>query len=110
VAQALAEAYSEPQLLPKHRFNAVLKLERRGRHDGLVAVGGNYYGVPDRKRRVVEIERLSDLYPYYQTRHRRCNFSIISDSNVEAARRGAAPSDGLFKHDDPGGDTRSLAA
>nr|AAQ18030.1 integrase [Agrobacterium radiobacter] len=47
--------------LPEHRFNAVLKLERRVSHDGLVAVGGNYYSVPDRTRRVVEVEQLPDL-------------------------------------------------
>ncbi|USI77635.1 IS21 family transposase [Sphingopyxis sp. USTB-05] len=61
VAEAFAEEQDELQRLPEHRFNAVLKLERRVSHDGLVAVGGNYYSVPDRTRRVVEIEQLPDL-------------------------------------------------
>jgi hypothetical protein len=61
VAEAFAEEQEELQRLPEHRFNAVLKLERRVSHDGLVAVGGNYYSVPDRTRRVVEIEQLPDL-------------------------------------------------
>lgn len=61
VAAAFAEEQDELQRLPEHRFNAVLKLERRVSHDGLVAVGGNYYSVPDRTRRVVEIEQLPDL-------------------------------------------------
>ncbi len=49
------------QTLPEHRFDAVLKLERRVSHDGFVAVGGNYYSVPDRTRRVVEVQQLPDL-------------------------------------------------
>lgn len=61
VAEAFAEEQGELQRLPEHRFNAVLKLERRVSHDGLVAVGGNYYSVPDRTRRVVDVEQLPDL-------------------------------------------------
>jgi len=30
-------------------------------HDGFVAVGGNYYSVPDRTRRIVEVQQLPDL-------------------------------------------------
>ena len=42
-------------------FDALLKLERRVSHDGLVSIGGNYYSVPDRTRRVVEVHQLPDL-------------------------------------------------
>jgi hypothetical protein len=49
------------QTLPEHHFDAVLKLERRVSHDGFVAIGGNYYSVPDRTRRVVEVQQLPDL-------------------------------------------------
>jgi transposase len=56
VAEAFAEEQVELQRLPEHRFAAVLKLDRWVSHDGLVAVGGNYYSVPDRTRRIVEIE------------------------------------------------------
>ena len=49
------------QRLPEHRFNAVLRVERRVTHDGFVAVGGNFYSVPDRTRRIVEVEQLPDL-------------------------------------------------
>ena len=30
-------------------------------HDGLVSIGGNYYSVPDRTRRVVEVQQLPDV-------------------------------------------------
>ena len=61
VAEAFAAEQPELQALPDHRFDAVLKLERRGSHDGFVAIGGNYYSVPDRTRRVVEVQQLPDL-------------------------------------------------
>ncbi len=62
VAEAFAAEQPELlQTLPEHRFDAVLKLERRVSHDSFVAVGGNYYSVPDRTRRVVEVQQLPDL-------------------------------------------------
>jgi transposase len=61
VAEAFAAEHPELQALPQHRFDAVLKLERRVSHDGFVAIGGNYYSVPDRTRRVVEVQQLPDL-------------------------------------------------
>jgi transposase len=61
VAEAFAAEQPELQTLPDHRFDAVLKLERRVSHDGFVAVGGNSYSVPDRTRRLVEVQQLPDL-------------------------------------------------
>src|SRR5882762_5377132 len=61
VAEAFTAEQPELQTLPEHRFDAVLKLERRVSHDGFVAIGGNYYSVPDRTRRVVEVQQLPDL-------------------------------------------------
>jgi len=61
VGEAFAAEQPELQTLPQHRFDAVLKLERRVSHDGFVAIGGNYYSVPDRTRRVVEVQQLADL-------------------------------------------------
>lgn len=60
IAEAFAAEQPELQTLPEHRFDAVLKLERRVSHDGFVAIGGNYYSVPDRTRRVVEVQQLPD--------------------------------------------------
>ena len=61
VTEAFAAEQPELQHLPAHRFDAVLKLERRVSHDGFVAIGGNYYSVPDRTRRIVEVQQLPDL-------------------------------------------------
>jgi transposase len=60
VAEAFAAEQTELQPLPGLRFDAVLKLERRVSHDGFVAIGGNYYSVPDRTRRIVEVQQLAD--------------------------------------------------
>ena len=62
--RVIAEHFAEerPQLrpLPAAAFTAVIRLERRVSHEGLVSVGGNYYSVPERtRRRVVEVHSLA---------------------------------------------------
>jgi len=62
--QVVAEHFSRErptlQGLPAAMFNAVIRLERRVSHDGLVSVGGNYYSVPDcTRRRVLEVHSLA---------------------------------------------------
>lgn len=61
VAEAFAAEQPDLQSLPAMPFDALLKLERRVSHEGLVSIGGNYYSVPDRTRRVVEVHQLPDL-------------------------------------------------
>jgi transposase len=61
VAEAFATERPELQALPATPFDALLKLERRVSHDGLVSIGGNYYSVPDRTRRIVEVQQLPDM-------------------------------------------------
>ncbi|MET3408869.1 IS21 family transposase [Methylobacterium sp. 1030] len=60
VSEAFAAEKPELQPLPAVPFDVLLKLERRVSHDGLVSIGGNYYSVPDRTRRVVEVHQLPD--------------------------------------------------
>jgi transposase len=61
VAEAFIAEKPELQALPAHCFDAVLKLDRRVSHDGFVSIGGNYYSVPDRTRRIVEVQQLPGL-------------------------------------------------
>jgi transposase len=61
VMEAFVAEQPELQPLPDAPFDALLKLERRVSHDGLVSIGGNYYSVPDRTRRVVEVHQLPDV-------------------------------------------------
>jgi len=60
VSEAFAEERSALRPLPALPFRAVLRLERRVTHEGVVSVGGNLYSVPDRTRRVVEVHQLAD--------------------------------------------------
>ena len=61
VNETFAEEKPALQPLPLVPFRAVLKLERRVSHEGMVSVGGNLYSVPDATRkRVVEVHSLAD--------------------------------------------------
>lgn len=60
VSDAFAAEQPDLQSLPAGPFDVLLKLERRVSHDGLVSIGGNYYSVPDRTRRIVEVHQLAD--------------------------------------------------
>jgi transposase len=60
VSEAFAAEKLDLQALPATPFDALLKLERRVSNDGLVSIGGNYYSVPDRTRRIVEVHQLAD--------------------------------------------------
>ncbi len=60
VSEAFTAEKPDLQVLPATPFDALLKLERRVSNDGLVSIGGNYYSVPDRTRRVVEVHQLPD--------------------------------------------------
>src|SRR3954454_18561781 len=60
VSEAFAAEKPALQPLPATPFDALLKLERRVSHDGLVSIGGNYYSVPDWPRRIVEVHQLPD--------------------------------------------------
>jgi len=61
VNEAFAEEKPTLQLLPLIPFGAVLKLERRISHEGMVSIDSNLYSVPDAtRRRIVEVHRLAD--------------------------------------------------
>ena len=57
VDDAFAEEQPSLKPLPAIPYSAVLTVERRVSHDGMVAVAGNYYSVPDTTRkRVLEVQ------------------------------------------------------
>jgi hypothetical protein len=65
ITEAFAAERPALKPLPALPFQAVLKLERRVTHEGVVSVGGNLYSVPDRTRRVVEVHQLADEIQIY---------------------------------------------
>ncbi len=57
VDEHFAEERPHLLALPAHRYDAVLTVERRISQEGMVAVGGNQYSVPDTtRRRIVEVQ------------------------------------------------------
>lgn len=57
VTEHFAEEQPTLKGLPAGPFNAVLRLERRISHEGMISVGGNLYSVPDgTRRRPVEVQ------------------------------------------------------
>ena len=61
VNEAFAEERASLKALPGASYCAVLRLERRASHEGMVSVGGNLYSVPDTtRRRVFDVHVLAD--------------------------------------------------
>ena len=61
VNESFAEEKSALAPLPLLPYRAVLRLERRISHEGMISVGGNTYSVPDTaRRRVLEVHSMID--------------------------------------------------
>ncbi|MGE5669446.1 MAG: IS21 family transposase [Betaproteobacteria bacterium] len=84
VAEHFAEEQGQLQPLPALAFDAVIRLERRISHEGMVSVAQNFYSVPDgTRKRVVEVQMsptqvrlyeagtLIAVHPVLEGRHQR---------------------------------------
>jgi hypothetical protein len=60
--RSLAQERADLKPLPAERFDAVLRIERRVSHEGMVSVGTNLYSVPDENRggALAEVETTAD--------------------------------------------------
>jgi transposase len=67
VNEAFAEERGALKPLPLAAYQAVLRLERRVSHEGMVCVGGNLYSVPDTtRRRVLDVHVLADAIRIFE--------------------------------------------
>jgi len=67
VNEAFAEEKDALRRLPRAPYQAVLQLERRVSHEGMVCVGGNLYSVPDTtRRRVLDVHVLADCIRIFE--------------------------------------------
>ena len=67
VNEAFAEEKPSLKPLPLAPYRAVLRLERRASHEGMVSVGGNLYSVPDTtRRRVFDVHVLADAIRIFE--------------------------------------------
>jgi transposase len=61
VNETFAEEKPALKPLPLTPYRAVLKLERRVSHEGMVSIGGNLYSVPDTtRRRILDVHAFAD--------------------------------------------------
>jgi transposase len=67
VNEAFAEERPALKPLPLAPYRAVLKLERRVSHEGMVSVSGNLYSVPDTtRRRILDVHVLADAIHVFE--------------------------------------------
>jgi transposase len=67
VNEVFAEEKPTLKPLPLAPYRAVLKLERRVSHEGMVSIGGNLYSVPDTtRRRVLDVHVLADAIQIFE--------------------------------------------
>ena len=67
VNEAFAEEKASLLPLPSAPYQAVLRLERRASHEGMVSIGGNLYSVPDTtRRRVFDVHVLADAIRIFE--------------------------------------------
>jgi transposase len=102
VNEAFAEERPALRPLPLVPYRAVLKLERRVSHEGMVSVAGNLYSVPDTtRRRVLEVHVLADEIRIFEegilvARH--APLEGRGQTRVDPAHRKLGPSPGR-RHD-----------
>lgn len=95
VAEAFAEEKPVLIPLPAIAYNAVLTIERRVSHEGMVSVGGNLYSVPDTTRkRHVEVQNLVGQIRIFEDGILIASHPVLDGKNrrrVDPAHRKAPP-------------------
>ncbi len=95
VDQAFAEEQGKLNALPAIAYSAVLTIERRVSHEGMISLGGNLYSVPDatRKRRV-EVQNHPKEVRIFEDGVLIANHPVLEGKNqrrVDPAQRKAPP-------------------
>lgn len=95
VDEAFAEELPSLKPLPAIPYNAVLTVERRVSHEGMVSVAGNYYSVPDTTRkRVLEVQNHTHEVRIFEDRDLVACHPVLEGKNqrrVDPAHRKAPP-------------------
>ena len=95
VEEAVAEEREHLHPLPARPYDAVLTVERRVSHDGMVSVGGNRYSVPDRTRkRVLEVQHHPDGIRIFEEGRLIARHPILpgrNQSRIDPTHRPATP-------------------
>jgi transposase len=96
VDEAFIEERPSLTRLPALPYSAVLTVERRVSHEGMVSVDGNYYSVPDTTRkRVVEVQNHTDEVRIFEDGTQIAAHPVLEGKNrrrVDPAHRKTPPS------------------
>ena len=96
VDEAFVEEQPVLKPLPVIAYNAVLTVERRVSHEGMVSVAGNYYSVPDTtRRRKVEVQHHPSELRIYEDGELVATHPVLDGKNqrrVDPRHRKAPPS------------------
>ena len=102
VKEAVAEERAHLHPLPARPYDAVLTVERRVSHDGMVSVGGNRYSVPDQTRkRVLEIQHHPDGIRIFEDGRSIARHPILpgkNQSRIDPTHRSLAFYDVVAQH------------
>ena len=95
VREHFAEEQPYLRPVPAIRYDAVLTVERRISREGMVAVAGNYYSVPDTaRRRVVEVQHHTHEVKIFEEGQLIARHPVIEGKNrkrIEPGHRKVAP-------------------
>lgn len=95
VDEAFAEEKPSLKPLPAIPYSAVLTVERRVSHEGMVSVDGNHYSVPETTRkRIVEVQNLVDEIRIFEDGACIARHPVLEGRNrrrVDPAHRKAPP-------------------
>ena len=95
VDEAFAEEKPALKPLPAIPYSAVLTVERRVSHEGMVSVDGNYYSVPETTRkRTVEVQNLVDEIRIFEDGACIAHHPVLEGRNrrrVDPTHRSAPP-------------------
>ena len=101
VDEAFAQEQPTLKPLPAIPYNAVLTVERRVSHEGMVSVAGNYYSVPDTtRRRTVEVQNHPTELRIYEDGELVATHPVLDGRNqrrVDPRHRKAPPSSFIAK-------------
>ncbi|MGA1124887.1 MAG: IS21 family transposase [Chthoniobacterales bacterium] len=96
IDEAFAEELPALQPLPAIAYNAVLSVERRVSHEGMISVAGNLYSVPDTtRRRKVEVQNHPTELRIYEDGELVATHPVLDGKNqrrVDPRHRKAPPS------------------
>jgi len=105
VAEHFAQERPSLTSLPAIAYSAVLTVERRISHEGMISVGGNLYSVPDAtRRRIVEVQNHPREIRIFEDRVLIAVHPVLEGKNlrrIDPQHRKVVPADPIWEMPEP---------